>query len=109
MPHSSLSELSSLLTSLQFISVKKARQDKSGGKLSVRRKSLPATMSPVQLEAFGASTAEPLRNPSGKSKSSRRQPLDGGTLVHEGKTFKAPSRESEKPNLPLKQAQVCVM
>ena len=33
-----------------------------------------------------------------------RRPLDGGTLMREGKIFKAPARD--KKNMPLKQAQV---
>lgn len=75
----------------------------------MRRKSLPATMSPGLTETEATLTPDLSRPTSTKTKakSSRRQPLDGGTLAHEGKIFKAPNRENGNSNLPLKQAQVC--
>lgn len=54
--------------------------------------------------AVSKDVAEPAPREAAYRERRHRRPLDGGTLMREGKIFKAPTRD--KKNLPLKQAQV---
>ena len=58
----------------------------------------------MELAAAEAKGKESPPPPKAAKQKRCRQPLNGGTLLREGKVYKAPQRDSK--NIPLKQAQV---
>lgn len=77
-----------------------------------RRKSAPPNSLAVRntAEISAAPSSSPRATEQAASarpgKDRRRQPLAGGTLLKEGKIFKAPQRKGKPVSVPLKQAQV---
>lgn len=85
----------------------KATRRKSAPPNSLAIQSITSTAPPTTNHHKAAENKAAVPSPAAKDNRSdrrSRKPLEGGTLLREGKIFKAPPRD--RKNMPLKQAQV---